>query len=154
MRLYTFTNYYLSSIQVGIQTAHVVAELFNTYPNNADDLFSPYHTVSEWAKNHKTIVCLNGGNNAMIEEVWSTLRRMNNTLSYPIAFFKEDAQSLGGIMTCVGVIVPSEVYEYAQIYRQAKSKQEADMIWGRNDMELATPEIEFATFLNQFALAK
>jgi len=38
MRLYTFVNYYLSSIQQGIQTAHIVSEMSN-YSENFPDYF-------------------------------------------------------------------------------------------------------------------
>jgi hypothetical protein len=45
MRLYTFGNYYLSSIQQGIQAGHAAVELFNKYENSEQ-----LNTVKEWAK--------------------------------------------------------------------------------------------------------
>jgi hypothetical protein len=103
MRFYAVGNQYLSSIQQGIQAAHCLGELIVNY-----SLVNP--TVNDWLHNHKTIICLNGGNNARLEEFYDFLVRGSYKNSHPYSFFKEDAQSLGGLMTCVGVIIPEEMY--------------------------------------------
>lgn len=109
MRLYTFVNFYLSSIQQGIQTAHLVHELFTKYKAPITKS-SKSKMLYDWANNHKTIITLNGGANEDIEDVFKRLSipKMHN---YPFASFNEDHFSLGGVMTCCGIVVGPEVYE-------------------------------------------
>lgn len=57
LRLYSFTNYYLSDLQKGLQTAHLVSEMFTKYVTGKHKKM-----LFEWATNHKTIIILNGGN--------------------------------------------------------------------------------------------
>lgn len=109
MRLYTFGNYYLSSIQQGIQAAHVVSEMSVRYAKGSPQ----YDMYVDWALNHKTIICLNGGNNkTLIEDVVKPIEDF--CYSYPNAVFYEDEQSLGSILTCFGVIVPEYIYNQEQ----------------------------------------
>jgi hypothetical protein len=145
MRLYTFTNYYLSSIQQGIQPLHVTSELFVKYPNEQHDINSPDYLVWEWAKNHKTVVCLNGGNNADLHDSLALISTFAKDLGLPWAYFREDAESLAGAMTSLGVIVPAKLYEYAAELRKLNI---------RNYDEFTGTEYDFAMFLNQFGLAK
>ena len=91
---------YLSSLQKGLQTAHVVSELAL---NSTDDLFT------EWAEKDKTIIVLNGGNSASLEAFEEFLS--TSECGWPWAAFREDEQSLNGAITAVGVIVPESVYK-------------------------------------------
>jgi len=101
MRFYAVGNMYLSSIQQGIQAAHCVAEM----------LMQPYSDrramMQEWALNHKTLICLNGGNNKSLNEFWELVRYQKQ---FPVAKFHEDEQSMAGMLTCVGIIVPEKIY--------------------------------------------
>ena len=101
MRLYTFCNFYLSSIQQGIQTAHIVSEL-SIQENNTDYV--------DWATNHKTIIVLNGGNAQSLEQLYDRLLK-EFSAEFQVAYFREDAQSLNGAITAVGILVPESVYE-------------------------------------------
>jgi len=155
MRLYTFTNFYLSSIQQGIQPLHVTSELFVKYPNELRTQSSVYPDaiLQEWAKNHKTVVCLNGGNNADLNEIWVKLNSFGLTLNLPFAKFHEDEQSLGGVVTSMGIVVPTEIYEFASKLRTAR--YQPDDAPGLTDYPYGHPVgREFAEFLNQFGLAK
>jgi hypothetical protein len=114
MRLYTFGNYYLSSIQQGIQAAHLTAELFTKYTNELRDVHTPDGVLYEWATNHKTMVCLNGGNNSELAEISDKLFFLGKALGLPSTEFREDVDSLGGITTCCGIVVPTYLYEGAQ----------------------------------------
>lgn len=85
MRCYHFGNYYMSSIQQGVQSAHCQMELFVKYKEI--DLYDygtsigsnpPIHIYEaaekadmlfDWAKNHKTMICLSAGNNKQLNEV-------------------------------------------------------------------------------------
>jgi hypothetical protein len=103
MRLYTFTNPYLSSISHGIQTAHVVAELFAK-----THLYQTQLELYNWARHHKTIIVLNGGINQQLRELWDMMELCDH--SYPYAKFNEDDASLGGVLTCVGIVLPASIY--------------------------------------------
>jgi hypothetical protein len=109
MRLYSFTNYYLSPLQLGLQTAHVVGNMMSppAYTDKA------YDVVTEWARFHKTIVILNGGNSAALDDIFRQLAILGADLNLPVAKFTEDLQSLNGATTAVGIVVPSRVYDYA-----------------------------------------
>lgn len=99
MRFYAATNMYLSSIQHGIQAAHCVAEMI---------VHRSSHEVIDWAENHKTLICVNGGNNKSLSDFYDLVRYQHQ---FPVAKFHEDEASMGGMLTCVGIIVPKEIYE-------------------------------------------
>jgi hypothetical protein len=100
MRFYAAGNMYLSSIQQGIQAFHCLGEMVS---NRGAEI----GMVDEWLHNHKTLVCLNGGNNKSLTEFYDMI--VDNPL-YPVAKFHEDDQSMGGMLTCVGIIVPERIY--------------------------------------------
>ena len=109
-RLYSFVNYYLSHIQAGLQTAHLVSDLFVKYHKKDH---TEHKIFKEWAKNNKTIIILKGGNNENIQQTYLTLCKFYGSESscpLPVECFHEDAQSLGGLMTCCGVIIPKELF--------------------------------------------
>lgn len=121
LRFYTFVNFYLSSIQQGVQSFHVCHEMFNKYPYNQDielddwcrpDSLAIEHRLHDWSSNHKTLIVLNGGANTDIENVYYTLDRLSKNLSFPMPFtkFNEDEKSLGGIITACGCVLPEEIY--------------------------------------------
>jgi hypothetical protein len=103
MRAYFFTNFYLSPIQHGIQSAHVLHEMFRKY-NNAP-MLNHYDTLCDWADNHKTIIVKNGGEtNTMLR-----IKELCGKMNLPSAYFNEP--SLDGALTCVGIIVPDRFYD-------------------------------------------
>lgn len=107
MRLYTFTNYYLSPLQLGLQTAHVVSDLFALHPENRG--------LQVWAAVHKTIIILNGGNSADIDTLGVQLDTLANKLGLVAATFHEDSSSLNHAATACGIIVPPNIYEFAAV---------------------------------------
>ena len=111
MRLYSFCNMYLSSIQQGIQTAHLVSNMFAKYANMRGK--PEHHMLFKWANDHKTIIVLNGGTKENIQNIFNELW-LNADLNLPYDKFHEDEDSLGGIVTCCGIIVPEEMYETIQ----------------------------------------
>lgn len=107
MRFYSFTNYYLSSIQIGIQTAHALGEMFNQYPYGD----SPAgQRLRDWSANHKTMVLLNGGNGASLRDLWTLFSDERNT-DHIVSKFHEDDQSLDGALTCVAILLPERLYD-------------------------------------------
>lgn len=101
MRFYAMGNSYLSSIQQGIQAFHVLGEMVLTHDFNT--------IFDEWLTNHKTVVCLNGGNNAKLTSVYSFLNNAENP--YPFAKFHEDEDSMAGMLTSIGIVVPEKIYK-------------------------------------------
>lgn len=101
MRLYSFTNSYLSSLQRGLKTVHVVAELFRKYPQGYN---SSSLGLYDWAINYKTIIIKNGGNNVNMEAIEGMLKDPRN--QHPWASFREDSSSLDGLLTAVAVVLP------------------------------------------------
>lgn len=122
-RLYTFINFYLSSIQQGIQSAHLVSELFMKYSNCFEK-----DVINDWANKDKTIIVLNGGTSFDIRQDYihvsnlaEKLRLSTNPHSpkigkwfLPHAFFTEDFNALGaydnGVVTGFGIIIPEEIW--------------------------------------------
>ena len=142
MRFYAIGNYYLSSIQQGIQAAHTLAEL----------AIMPEHrgVFDEWAKNHKTMVVLNGGNADGLRKFYELLSS-EYAKSLPFAKFNEDAQSLDGALTSVGVIVNERIYSANWIngYDQTEGWWQA-----ANGERLHGWESDFAAVLNCMPLAR
>ena len=120
MRLYTFTNYYLSSLQIGLQSAHVTAELFVNYPTIAEscNIHVNMNILFDWAKNHKTMVYLNGGNQDGLKDIASLFSENDNT--YPWSYFFEDEASLNECLTCVGIVLANTIYDNAVFLRDPK----------------------------------
>jgi hypothetical protein len=103
MRLYSFVNRYLSDIQKGIQTAHLVGELAAKYCNDA--------MFEEWRDEHKTIIVLDGGDCIKLYDIFKFLSASNpdEMYRYLVGCFYED-ESLEGALTCVGIIAPIYFY--------------------------------------------
>lgn len=132
MRFYTASNMYLSSIQHGIQAAHCVAEMSRLWLGNK--------MVSDWTITHKTLICLNGGNNFALHNFLSLITSEDNK-HYPVAKFYEDDASMGGMLTCVGIIVPEKIYGI-------------DLNDANTWTDLTPWEIELATALKRMPLAR
>lgn len=97
MKLFSFTNNFLSDIQKGIQTAHLVVEMAVEYLPRRSKLFV------EWYRFHKTIVVFNGGNHRDLMELYKFFKKIGK---YPFGFFNEDNESLRGAFTAVGIVLP------------------------------------------------
>lgn len=139
MRLYSFVNYYLSDIQRGIQTAHVVQELNNKYNNKFHEGLQSKTLLHEWGNYHKTIIVLNGKNSANLRNILSVCDSVG--FKYPYAHFNEDEQSLDCALTCVGIVVPEHIIEMA-------SSIKTTTYVGANEMD-----IQLATFISNHNLA-
>lgn len=155
MRLYTFCNYYLSSIQQGIQSAHIIGEMF---AGGVDMGPATLTVLYDWAKNHKTMVVLNGGNSADLTDLKYKLSAIADRLYLPCASFREDGQSLNNALTCVGVVVPENIYAYNEIERElAKQRSKggplADVMV-LNPYKLSDDEKQLAELIATYPLAK
>lgn len=152
MRFYAFTNFYLSSMQKGIQAQHCTAELFVHYNHRSKG----GQVLYNWAQNHKTTIVLNGGNCADLHVLYLQLRAICDELGYPYQSFSEDAASLNGAITCVGVVLPERIYNGAQLVRDGTSASPT-IIGGDTymvgDFVFTWPEYQLIVILNKHSLA-
>lgn len=111
MRAYTFTNFMLNSVAQGIQPGHCLVDIVRDYQKHPEGIAC--ERAEDWADNHKTMICLNGGNHANIKDIWAQLNEIGSILQLPYGSFHEDEDTLGGLMTCCGIIVPENIYTVA-----------------------------------------
>ncbi len=112
LRCYHFGNFYLSSIQQGIQSAHAQMEMFLKYE---DDTSSTRDMLYDWAKYYKTMICLNGGTYKELIEIEDMLDDDENP--YPTASFYEDI-SLKDMLTNVAIVLPYKIFNSAELVRK------------------------------------
>lgn len=134
MRFYSFTNWMLRPIQQGIQPGHAAVELFVKYdePYDSPAPRTEAEMLWDWARNYKTFVCLNGGSNADIYELDRFMQSQENP--YPYAPFYEDEESLGGLITSIGIVLPERIYDASAALRRYRGQDpffsEGDTGWG------------------------
>lgn len=146
-RFYGFGNYYLSSLQQGLQSAHCISDMFLKYQKKK----AKKEIMYDWAKNHKTMVLLNGGNSLVLEQTFKFFKELKSYgMNLPYQLFHEDEQSLNGALTYVGIVVPSEIYELAATLRANTSKIEKRKV---KVVEVNDWKTRLAMKLNQFGLA-
>lgn len=126
MRCYHLGNFYLSSIQQGIQAAHVQHDMAIKYLTA--DSPTESHACSaedgyvEWATNHKTMILLNGGMASHLLDFEAFLKSESH--GYAWASFREEVDALNSTITSVGIVLPEKMYngnrEIARMISQEK----------------------------------
>jgi hypothetical protein len=107
-RLYTFGNFYLSSIQQGIQAAHALGEMAIKYPVTCYEQGTTiFH---EWLNNHKTMICKNGGAEEQLQEIKQWLGSATDVY-LPWGFFHEEEPALNNALTCVAIVVSERIWK-------------------------------------------
>ena len=154
MRGYFFGNMYLKSIQQGLQAGHVEVEMFLKY-RNVDTM--PAIDLYNWAENHKTMILLDGGYAANLQELINMFSSPQNP--FPWAYFNEEEASLNGALTSVGIILPEKIYEAAAALRRGNIGAEQIPVqeaWSPEDGVTWTYtkwEYELCLELNKYDLA-
>lgn len=105
-RAYFFGNLYLSSIQQGIQAAHVVTQMFSRYQEASEE----HELLHAWGRHGVTKVLLEGGPQANLEIIFQIMQHCASFLRLPCGAFFESQAALNGALTSVGVVVPESVY--------------------------------------------
>ncbi len=147
MRFYGFGNYYLSSLQQGLQAAHTVAELFTKYQTDSVQKSVLYN----WADEHKTMVLLNGGNSLDLINLKSHFEYLQELgMHLPFSYFKEDEQSLNNAVTYVGIVVPGKYYEIASEIRKLRETEKNIFL---ESLILPAWELALIDVLNSYKLA-
>ena len=137
MRAYFFGNMYLSSIQQGIQAKHCGDEMVVKYAPTLQDgewtapLYEQYQQLHDYLENHKTVICLNAGYSATLHEIYKELTAPANP--YAFAKFHESEEALDGALTCVGIVLPEEIYEVAKEVRNSRGNYGRAMVDSFND---------------------
>lgn len=153
MRFYSFGNYYLSSLQQGLQGTHVLTEMDVKYKGKAQE-----KALFDWKKNHKTIVILNGGNAQSLADLHEYFKYLQKRgMPHPFAKFHEDEQSLGGALTSVGIVVPERIYALGDAIQKAKHYTgglNALFENGFEDQPIKKWEYDLAQELKKYPLAK
>lgn len=160
LRLYTFVNFYLSSIQQGIQSGHIVHSMFVKYPSEEINNHSGA-LLWDWARNHRTMIVLNGGAGPDIIsgfEAIQTLRiKAESGLTLPHECFYEDA-SLDGMMTGFGIVVPECYYDAKKVVASTAVAELNSYVFenqdGRRVYAADTPEWHFINLLKSCPLAR
>lgn len=129
LRFYCFVNFYLSSIQQGIQTGHCAVDLVRKYAYSVNDEVSEEdekraYLVNQWADHHKTFIVLNGGDADGIDNA----QKIICATDLPWAKFHESEGALNGLRTCVGVVLPDFIF--AAQYDAELTKELADKFGG------------------------
>lgn len=107
LRLYSFCNFYYSSIQQGIQTGHMSDNMTVKYMGYPDN-YAPKNVWQEWITNHKTYIVLNSGDYDSIIENGNKLLAVAHQLNLPYADFIEPG--VGNVRTTYGVVVPERYF--------------------------------------------
>lgn len=104
-KLFAFTNTYLSDLQKGLQTAHLVGDMSWDYTKGLAGKKNPKAAklFEEWRTVHRTIIIFNGGNHETLGEMFDKYKEQRK---YPVGLFQEDHQSLRGAHTVFGIILP------------------------------------------------
>ena len=117
-RFYTFVNRnYMSPVQWGIQTAHCVSSMMSAAVlDNAQAREAPMEGAGllaqamRWAVGEPTLMVMAANNVAELLELKANLAPLCNSLGLPFASFCEDMASLNGAITCVGFLLPEELF--------------------------------------------
>jgi TPP-dependent 2-oxoacid decarboxylase len=156
-RGYVFVNSALSSIQKGIQGAHAVAELLK--PAGPVDESESYKTAINWVRYHKTLIFLDGGFHASLNENYTVFFELCHKLDLPHAKFNEDKDTLNRTTTAFAGIIPNTVFDigedvmlqydgnddYVKLLKRTGSWTEID--------EVLEAKCRLNNFIRQFRLA-
>lgn len=107
-RIYHFENFYIQGIHAGIQSYHSGVEMFVKYENDDNPTVKMLY---DWARNHKTVIVLNGGMAKDLIALETMLTEAN--MVFPWASFREDVDAINGSITNVGIVLPDYIYEPA-----------------------------------------
>lgn len=156
LRLYSFVNFYLSSIQQGVQTGHAAVDLVRKYTSDRPLLTTGQSgfcemLVEEWADLFKTFIILNGGNAASIANASKIIEESG----FPWVPFYEDSESLAGIQTCVAVILPENIFNARQCDPDSSGKEQYSYVYeDANGVPMTTYYAEGHPFFNIIKLVR
>jgi len=127
---------YLSSLQVGLQSAHVIGDMFVKYEhtNTKNNHLEKKSMLFDWAEHHKTMILLNGGYSENLY-MWIDFLKMEDN-NFPWTFFRESEEALDSALTSVGIILPERIYEGAAKLRTFKPHKGGESDLWRNSRKI------------------
>lgn len=164
-RLYSFVaGLYLSDLQKGLQTAHVVSDIYSAF-NTLGEQHPAMNAFNKWAGNDKTIIILNALNQQGVIDAYLAMStwahsNVHGKFPYPHAMFREDAQSMNCMATACGIVLPENIYDtrfYEDPFGNADRFEHVKLIDGKETvLEVYlenTPTFEFIKKLKSYRLA-
>jgi hypothetical protein len=110
MRAFFFCNQYLAGIHPGIQSGHALDQLWSgfveTMGKHTKTAKAKFAMLREFSKNHKTWICLNGGDSLMLGDLY---KFMIGQTTYPFTMFQEPGLNYAN--TAVVIILPERMYD-------------------------------------------
>jgi len=150
-----FAHFALMPLQKGLQAAHVISDIVRRNYNARELMGEMASQVTnhagepiehpalirnlltdQWLHKDKTILIKDGGNSASLSTINGLLNHSDLVLMLPIGNFYEDQETMGGILTGVGAIVPSGLLELAEQLRQGEVEFNLDPSLKLNDIKL------------------
>jgi len=113
MRAYHFGNFYMSSIQQGIQAEHAAVRMavrLRCDKGKKADIFW------DWAAFNETVILLKGGMDCDLKDIGNFLSYSDNP--YPFGTFRESKEAMDSMLTNVMVILPPKIYDVAAQVRR------------------------------------
>jgi hypothetical protein len=110
-RFYVLFHSHLSTMQKGIQAAHCVAEMLAS-TKLLKRHQKQYEMISQWADTDKTLIVLDGGNSDQLFQFADFLGLTK--CKFPRALFYEDQETMCGLLTAVGIIIPDSYMDNEQ----------------------------------------
>ena len=105
MRLYVFSNMYLSPIQHGIQGLHAMGEMVLKYPAASRG----GKRFRKWLGEHKTVIVLNAGYSSVLGDIHQILGEISKD-DPGVAFASFREEGLEDALTSVAVVVEEKSY--------------------------------------------
>ena len=160
LRFYAFTNFYMSSIQHGIQTGHASVDLVQKYRREYEDAansdydymkstrlhlaISNRRTVDDWADNYKTYIILNGGQDSDINQAYELVSKTG----FPFIDFREPG--LGNIRTVVGILLPDRIFNMKRSFIDESITRGSPVYRCDNSDEIIYPNDNLYPFMEYF----
>jgi hypothetical protein len=117
--LYVMSHGYLNTMQVGIQSGHVIAEMAAYLEGKDQDHFLI------WAKWHKVLCYLNGGTGQVFDTNYSVCKYLAKKYNLPFAMFKEP--DINDMITAFGIVLYPNIIEELDVVRQTQLDDPDDL---------------------------
>ena len=140
-------NFYLSSIQQGIQAHHACTEMFRKYIKDSKKSNKRAKMIWDWTK-HPTVYLLNGGAQ---EDLFEHIDYFDNKENpYPWAFFREETGAINSALTSVAILVPEFIMRPKLVTDSDdwKESYQTGQVRGLSDYQ-----VNLTLYLKQFPLA-
>ena len=150
LRTYVLLHTYLKSLLNGVQGAHAVADLLVQHPD-------PESLPQVWAREHKTLIFLDGGVSLHLHQTIEWLHALRDT-GIPWASFVEDESTLEQMTTAIAITLPESLVKYSDDDVDNAELRSEGPLWNELvslgvDLTTIAPAIAFLRWLRSRPLA-